>query len=243
LILKTITKNNKLISKPFLWLMFFSLLGRQGNAQPEFQFGLMANPLLSWMKAESSEIEKGSIRGGLEYGLMMDINFTGKYILATGISATLAGGNLIYTDSILTRYPGDSLFFGDVSARFKLQSLNLPLVFKMRTRQIGIFRYYGGLGLIPAFRFKARADAEANGIRIFDNDNIVKNKDQTGGVFQSTFFNLCLHAEAGIEYPFSDNTSLVAGIFYRHGFVNVLKDGDEDRVSLSNLGLRLGVIF
>jgi hypothetical protein len=177
-------------------------------------------------------------------GLMMDIDFTKNYILSTGLSVTVAGGNLDYTDSLLQKLNGnDARFAGTTDSKFKLSYINLPVVFKMRTNEIGKFRYYGGIGLIPAFRYKARVDAEANGTKIFDNDNIVKNKDQTGGVFESTVFNLSLHVEAGIEFPFNDKTSLIAGIFYRNGFVNVLDDGDEDKVALNNLGLRVGVLF
>lgn len=204
--------------------------------QTQFRFGLTASPLLSWMKAEESAIERGKMRGGFEYGFMTDIDFTENYILATGITVTIAGGNLIYSDSLLP-------FNGDVEATFKLQYLNLPVVFKMRTNEIGKFKYYGGLGLVPAFRFKARLDANDDDGVIFDNENIVKNKDQTGGVLESLVFNLSLHVEGGIEFPFSEKTALVAGIFYRNGFVNVLKDQNEDKISLNNLGLRIGVIF
>lgn len=204
--------------------------------QVQFRFGLTANPLLSWMKAEESTIEKGKMRGGFEYGFMTDIDFTENYVLATGITVSIAGGNLTYTDSLLP-------FNGDVDATFKLQYLNLPVVFKMRTNEIGKFKYYGGLGLVPAFRFKARLDAEDDDGVIFDNENIVKNKDQTGGVLESVVFNLSLHVEGGIEFPFSDRTALVAGVFYRNGFVNVLKDTNEDKISLNNLGLRIGVLF
>lgn len=211
--------------------------------QPDLRFGFTANPLISWMNPEASEIEKGKVRGGIEYGFITDINFSENYILATGITVTLSGGNLVYTNSVLMRNSTDTLFAGDVNARFKLHYINLPVVFKMRTNQIGKFRYYGGLGLVMSFRYKARVDAEANGVQIFENDNIVKNKDQTDGVFESLIFDLALHVEGGIEYPFSEKTALVAGVFYRNGFVNVLSDFNEDKISLNNLGLRIGVLF
>lgn len=175
--------------------------------------------------------------------MITDINFTENYILAAGVTVTIAGANLVYTDSILMRHPADSLFFGDTHVKFRLQYLNLPLIFKMRTSRIGRFKYYGALGLVPAFRIRARADAEANGIRIFDNHNIIKRKDQTGGVLRSVVFNLCFQAEGGIEFPFSGETALIAGIIYRHGLVNVLKDNNDDKIKLHNLGLRIGVIF
>ncbi len=212
-------------------------------SQTEFQFGLNANPMLTWMKAENSKVNSGKVRMGLEYGLMMDINFSPNYILATGITATLNGGNLIYTDSSLMRSATDTLLLGDVNAKFKLQYINLPVVFKMRTNDIGNFRYYGGIGLVPGFRFKARVDAESRGNPIFENANIVKRKDQTDNAFRSTFFDLSLHVEGGIEFPLNGKTSLIAGIFYRNGFVNVTKDRDDDRISLNNAGMRIGILF
>lgn len=229
------------------WLLFFFCASVifSSSAQTTVQFGLNANPMLSWMKADASEIEKGKMRGAFEFGLKSDINFTENYILSTGISLMLGGGNLDYTDSILMRlYQNDTArFAGTTNTTFKLQYINIPLIFKMRTNEIGKFRYYGGIGIIPAFRYKARVDAENNGTQIFENENIVKNKDQTDGVFQSTVFNLSLHVEAGMEFPFSEKTALVVGIFYRNGFVNVVEDGDEDKVALHNLGLRLGILF
>ena len=62
-------------------------------------------------------------------------------------------------------------------------------------------------------------------------------------MFHSQVFNLQLHVEAGIEFPFSEKTALVAGVFFRNGFVNIVDDKDEDKVALHNLGLRVGVLF
>jgi hypothetical protein len=215
------------------------------SSQTSFQFGLTANPLITWSKPEASEIKKAGVRAGFEFGFMSDINFSENYILATGITMSLASSNLDYTDSILMRLhsPDPVRFANTVNATFKMQYINLPVIFKMRTNEIGKFKYYGGLGIVAAFRFKARVDAENDGRQFFDNENFAKSKDQTGGVFHSKVFNLQLHVEAGIEFPFSDKTALVAGVFFRNGFVNIVDDGDEDKIALHNLGLRVGVLF
>lgn len=227
---------------------FLCMMSAATFGQTSFQFGLTANPMVNWMKPEASEIEKGGVRGGFEFGFMADINFTDNYILATGITMSLNGGNIDYKDSILMylHAPDTARFAGTVNTTFKVNYLNLPVVFKMRTNELGNsgkIRCYGGLGVVMAFRYKARVDAENDGNMIFDNENFAKNKDQTGGVFNSNVFNLQLHVEAGIELPFSDKTALVAGVFYRNGFVNVVDDGDEDKIALHNLGLRIGVLF
>jgi len=213
--------------------------------QTSVQFGLTANPMLSWMKGEASEIEKGKMRGGFEFGLISDIEFTDNYILATGITMTIAGGNVDYTDSLLMRlYKNDTArFAGTTNVTFKKNYINIPLAFKMRTDEIGKLRYYGSIGVVPAFRFKGRVDVSNNGKQIYDNDNIVKKKDETDGLFLSNVFNLSLHVEGGIEFPFSDKTALVAGLFYRNGFVNTVEDGDDDKIALHNLGMRIGILF
>lgn len=241
-------KNSKLICSRIAPVLLFCMLSVATVGQTSFQFGLTANPMVNWMKPEASEMEKGGIRGGFEFGFMADINFTDNYILATGLTMSLNGGNVDYNDSILMylHSPDTARFAGTVNSTFKVNYLNLPIVFKMRTNELGNsgkVRAYGGLGVVTAFRIKARVDAENDGTTIFDNENFAKNKDQTGGVFNSKVFNLQLHVEAGIELPFSDKTALVAGIFYRNGFVNVIDDGDEDKIALHNLGLRIGVLF
>src|SRR5687767_11781657 len=101
LIPQTIFKNNILKYMRNLLIPTIVLVTTSCFGQAQFRFGLTANPLLSWMKAEESTIEKGKMRGGFEYGFMTDIDFTENYILATGITVTIAGGNLVYTDSLL----------------------------------------------------------------------------------------------------------------------------------------------
>lgn len=229
-------------------VLLLCMISAATAGQTSFQFGLTANPMINWTKPEASELEKGGIRGGFEFGFMADVNFTDNYILATGITMSLNGGKIDYKDSVLMHLyaPDTARFAGTVNSIFKMNYLNLPVVFKMRTNELGNsgkIRCYGGLGVVMAFRFKARVDAENNGRTIFDNENFAKNKDQTGGVFNSKVFNLQLHVEAGIELPFSDKTALVAGVFFRNGFVNVVDDGDEDKIALHNMGLRIGVLF
>ncbi|GIV34752.1 MAG: hypothetical protein KatS3mg031_2287 [Chitinophagales bacterium] len=209
----------------------------------EVQFGLSGNPLISWMKSESGKVDKGKVRAGIEYGLAVDVIFKKNYILSTGITADLCGGNLIYNDSLpVPTASGDSLIYG-ANARFKLQYVNIPVIFKMRTNEIGRFRYYGGLGLVPAFRVKSNMDLTEGGTTYYDNANIRKVKDDTNGLLVSNIFNLSMHVEAGLEYPFSDNTALRAGVFYRNGFLNVISDNNDDSIVLNYFAIAIGVLF
>ncbi len=220
-----------------LILLSSSVFGQQ------VQFGLTASPLISWMKSESSKVEKGKVRGGVEYGLLIDIAFKKNYILSTGIMADICGGNLNYKDTLHLKSEGVDTSIANTNARFKLQYLNIPVVFKMRTNDIGKFRYYGGIGVIMAFRVKSNLDLTQGDYTAYDNANIRSAKDDTEGVLVSNVFNLSLHVEAGFEYPFSDKTSLLAGVFYRNGFLNVVSDNNDDSVFMNYIALRIGVLF
>lgn len=223
-------------------LITFSLLSSYSYSQTKLRFGLTASPLISWMKADASEIEKGKIRGGIGYGLLLDIKFSENYVLSTGTSFSHVGGNLTYTNSLLFLNTGDSTFIPDANARFKLQFIDIPVVFKLRTNEIGYITYYGSFGMIASLRIKARVDMEVAGQEIFTNDNFIKRKDETG-TFESTFFNISLHVGGGIEYALNDKTALLAGAFFNNGFLNTVKDGDDDKTLVNSVGLIVGILF
>lgn len=222
-----------------LFLVLFSILSNYCLGQIKVRFGLTASPLISWMKADASEIQKNKIRGGIEYGLLLDLNFTKNYALSTGINFSHVGGNVKYTESLLFFNTGDSTFIPDTKARFKIQYFNLPIVFKLKTNEIGYITYYGSFGLVTSFRVSARVDIEGTD---FQNENIIKRKDETG-IFQSTFFNVSLYLGGGIEYALNDKTALLVGIFYKNGFMNTVKDGDNDKILIHNIGLKVGILF
>jgi hypothetical protein len=48
----------------------------------------------------------------------------------------------------------------------------------------------------------------------------------------------------GAEYYVSDRTSILLGLYYNHGFLAVLKENSTgSEATLSNLGLRMGIMF
>ena len=204
-------------------------------AQRKVSFGLTFSPAISWMKGQASEVEKGKIKSAFEYGILADINFADNYALHTGITGMLSGGSLNFTDYILQR--SDSL---NPSVKFKFQYINVPLALKLKTNEIGYVTYYGLFGMMTSIRIAARADTKIGGIVMDENENIIGN-DIEG--ISSNLLNLSLHIGGGIHYAISGNTMLLAGFFYNGGFLNVIKDVDGDKISLSNVGLRVGIIF
>lgn len=211
---------------------------RRTKAYQRLRLGLTVSPMLSWTKDQSKSIDRGKVRGGVEYGLLLEYFFMPNYGLSTGLTVKYDGGNLVYKDSL------NSLLFGGThttDARFKFQYLTLPISLKLKTNQIGYFTYYGEVGLEPGFCVEGRVDAEQDDKVIYDGENFLKRHNST--VFRSTIFDIGLHGGAGFEYGFSEHTSLLVGVYYNNGFINVVKDGDSEKITVNNVVLRVGVLF
>lgn len=197
------------------------------SSYSKVRFGLFFNPTLTWLKPSGSNVVKQKSRMGFNYGILLDFAFTDNYLLNTGVTVgQLYGGKLGYT-------PGNA----DSTFSYKLDYIEIPVVFKMMTNEIGAMRYWGQFGLVNSFRFKDQ-------VQITDNNAGVTtpNADMPYG---TGFYNLALQVGGGIEYNISGNTSLVVGLQYRNGFIDVIKDNKQypGKTFLNSLVLLTGVMF
>ncbi len=208
----------------------------------KFRLGLTASPMLTWTKPDKA-FDKGKIRMGFEYGLITDISFNdeGNYGLSTGILLSLAGGNIegpLQTASLALP--------AATAITAKLQYISIPLLLKLKTNKINDkISVYGKFGTLQSFRYRAKADFE-NAIDEETGVNIAKKTKSidNASTVKSKLFNFSVQVGAGIEYYVSDRTSIITGIYYNHGFIPVLKeDVTRSEATMSNLGLRLGVMF
>ena len=220
---------------------------RRAYRAPKFRVGLTVSPLISWIKQESRLIDRGKVRGGVEYGVVMEYFPHPNYGLSTGLTVLYNGGNLIYKDSSINakilasvNKPATTAKL-DVDARFKFQYLTIPLYLKLKTNQIGYFTYFGEFGVLLGFCVEGKMDSHQGDLFIYDNENFLKQHNDTE--FRSTIVNFSVHGGGGIEYALSDRVSLLVGLAYNHGFINVVKDGDEKTISLSNVVLKVGILF
>lgn len=211
-------------------------------AQERFRLGLTASPMLTWTKPDRA-FDKGKMRMGFEYGLITDIGFNddGNYGISTGILLSLAGGNIegpLQTPSLAIP--------SATTVTAKLQYVSLPLLLKLKTNKINDkISVYGKFGTLQSFRYRAKADI-VNGIDEETGVNIAKktNSIDNPSTVKSKLFNFSVQVGAGIEYYVSERTSIITGIYYNHGFIPVLKeDITRSEATMSNLGLRLGVMF
>ena len=213
--------------------MFVIILNRV-SAQ-EIRFGIFANPLISWMKTDVSQINSNGPRIGFDAGLMMDKFFTKRYAFTTGISINTMGGALEYKDGKKGFQANDtSINLAPNSiVKYNLQYIHIPCALKFRTTEIGYMTYFAEVGFDPMINIKAKANINMTG---FSNVNASK---------EINLFYLAYHISAGMEYRLVGTTSLMVGLTYMNGFTDVTNNGGStaEKTVINRFDLRLGVIF
>lgn len=208
------------------------------KAQTSFHFGFKAAPALAWLKTDSKGYEGNGSTFGFSYGLITEFAFTENYSFGTGINVTYRGGKIRGTtsiDSAGTKYTTTT----DVA--YNMKFIELPLTLKLKTKEIGVLKYYGQVGLSPGVIIKAKGDISStsqlgnNAVSTFElNDEDFG--DETNG------FNLSMIIGAGVEYTISGNTVLLLGLQFDNGFLDVA-DGTQLNAISNYLGLNIGILF
>ena len=207
----------------------------------EVRFGITANPGLVWVKPDNQNINSDGVRFGFDFGLVVDYIFgqQDRYAINTGLNLFISGAKLSGTAA------DSSGLTSSVTA--KINYLEIPMTIKLRSNEIGYLTYYGQLGMAAQFAVRSRADysIDSLGVSQVMVENVKFNDIPTLPLTIEKVrpFNLGLIVEAGIEYSISENTALVAGLFFTTGFLDMFKDNDKERIVSRNLGLRISVLF
>jgi hypothetical protein len=119
---------------------------------------------------------------------------------------------------------------------------------KMMTNEIGYIRYFAQLGVTAGFNIRANSDFEEPirdvsntytlGFRTIEQENVSSDVN---------LFRGGLVIGGGIEYNFSGQTAILAGITYNNGFTNILNGVEVNdrraRLFYDYLELTLGIFF
>jgi hypothetical protein len=206
--------------KKVCWIAALFLVAGSVDAQ-KVSLGLKASPGIAWIKPDTKGVQGDGSLLGFAYGAIFDYLFTENYGLGSGLFIYHQGGKLEQTvDSNL------------VSVKYKLQYVNIPLTLKMRTNEIGYFRYFGQFGVMPGVNLGAKGTVEIPGAKIELEDP----KDDINTL------NVALVIGLGTMYNFSGNTSLVLGIEWNNGFTDVFK-GSDIKGKNNFLLVNAGVVF
>jgi hypothetical protein len=224
----------------FILLAMAAIHAAQGQTH-DFRLGFEASPFISWLRSDLKTIPSDGSNVGFQVIVNGEYYFRENYAFKIGLGLSFRnGGKLLFPEggvvfprAVLSReslreLPPNS------SVRHRLQFVEIPFGFRMRTQQIGYMRYFAELPIISlGVRVQARGDL---GVADGNDENIAKD---------ARLFNLSWGAGAGAEYDISSSTSLIAGIFYHHGFLDIMRDNNANpaNIQLRRLAFRIGVMF
>ena len=119
---------------------------------------------------------------------------------------------------------------GNESINFSLQYIKIPLALKFKTKEIGYFTYFAQIGLEAGVNVKANVSIDANNI---DKEKVTD---------EVKLFNAGYLIGGGVEYSIGGNTSIILGIQYENGFLDIIST-TEDKVVSPKITLLLGIMF
>ncbi|MBL0343372.1 MAG: outer membrane beta-barrel protein [Bacteroidetes bacterium] len=198
---------------------------------PALMFGLKFSPSYNWISIDRKGFDSDGGYIGYIYGIMTDFRISNtNYYFATGLEVSARGGKY---KSDLIEVQGRPDAKGKVTQRF--QYLDVPITLKLKTKEIGYSKYYGAFGVIPGFLVKANRDVD------FD-DESYEDTEKSSNQSEFGFFNFGISLGAGMEYKFSGNSVINAGLTYHNSFVDVWSEKNAT-LNSNYISLNLGIFF
>ena len=240
------------MKKIVAFAFFLSFFLGESIAQGDIRFGLQVSPGISWLSAEDRTINNNSSNiPSLKLGLLGEYYFRENYAFFAGLGfAFNHGGTLRYENE--GRYwpnsdfpntgniSGEDVFPAGVNLQYQVQYVEIPFGLKLKTKEFGYLQYFAE---IPTFSIGIRTNAKGQ----IEGDDINPDAEDGSHIIKEEVnpFTLAWGAGAGVEYNISSSTAIVAGLFYRRVFTDMLKDNEstDAKVVLNNITIRLAVMF
>ncbi len=219
----------------------------------EFRLGIHAVPFISWMGSNDNTINAQGTNFGFKLHPVGEYFFAENYAFTTGIALAFnqggtlnhtTGGNLWPETVVESKTTGlDSIPNGS-NLTYKLQSVEIPFGIKLRTNEINYLRYYGEVPITVGIKTQARGNISGAGLET-TKENI--NADMN-------FVNISWGIGGGVEWEVSQSTSLVAGLYFQGGFMDLTKNNgtqyqptgnetEDSKAIMNAINIRLGVMF
>lgn len=200
--------------------------------------GVKVAPNIGWLRVDQDKYSSEGIVPGISWGLIADFYFAENYALSSGFDVSFHNGKISYPDN--HNLSGSE---GMLTRKYRLKYIDIPILVKMKTNDIGSFRFFGLIGIQPGVRIGSKAkDSFSEG------PTETYTKDWHSIDSQTNLFRMSMVIGAGAEYPIDNSTSLIAGINFINGFSDVLKGknsvtGVEHKGIPNAFELSLGVVF
>lgn len=211
--------------------MFFST---QSSAQ-DFKMGLAVTPNTAWMVSTDYDHETLGAKVNFGFEFIADVLFSDNYALGLGVNIFNTGGDVRY----LVQDLEDDDYLMNVDRTYRLQYVELPLTFKMRTNQIGYTTVFGRFGLGLGMNIKAEADEARyrsyDGVTSGSPSQLDQNSSYPRDIIpidsDIKLFRASLIIGGGIERTLTGSTALIVGLNYNASFSNTHKDVDLVKVT------------
>lgn len=212
------------------------------------RIGLMLSNSMLLPSSDNTDI-KSKVSYDFDFGLSFDYFFTENYAINASAYMDLpfifrSGGMSSVADTTsFSTTNGKFISNSDFGNKESITTMNLdiPISFKLKTNEIGYFRYFGDIGFVNTFRLQSRYSLEDTEIQKYKFGG--KELEFTDVEYHTNLYDFSLRVGGGIEYTISDNTALVVGIYFTNGFVNYIEDGDDQSSYMRKLSLRTGILF
>lgn len=228
-----------------LSVISFSVLAQDAAVDPKerrkFRMGLNVAPAVDFFTTNTDGLSADAVRFKFGAGLMAEYAITNNYAFVFGLEWKGAGAALAYENAYYEsqQQSTQGQTFRLMSRNYRNDYINIPISMKLMTNEIGYFTYFAQVGADLSVLVSSKA--LDNGAFVDSTGAISPNSieiDYRDVYSQSSFANIRLRVGVGAEWNFSENTSLVFSVTYHHGFIDVLRDADNEDVSGSE-----GVFF
>ena len=194
-----------------------------------FQFGFKGAVNIGWFGTDAKGYNNEGTEIGGSWGFVADIYLMENYAFTTGFDVLFLNGTMTYPSALQYTIDSSLYLYGQMESKFKTKYIEIPLIFTMRTNQIGKLRYYGQIGFGIGILLNAKAD---NTFTPKIGGETVSNEGEDSDLFRSTRESFIIGA--GIEIPLTGSTFIRTGIKYDNAFVNVMKGNNTANSDISN---------
>ena len=227
--MRTLTRiTNNTLQSILILTICFSVFSTKAYTQ-DVKMGLALTPNVSWMTPIDTVHASEGVGGNMGFEFIIDFMLTEKLAFSTGVHVFDTKGTILYLDTeIETQTLND--YINSVSRDYDLKYVEIPLLFKARTKQIGYTTIYGQVGLgvglnigVEALdtRQKEYILSQSGGWENFDDQYLEPSSPAVQNDIKLLRSSLILGL--GVEHSLGESYSLIVGANYNSGFFNLHK--------------------
>jgi len=217
------------------FLLFFVLFSCISGAftQNKIRLSFVGSPSANWMVSNNKVAFECEYQFGYDFGINSDFYFDDeqRYSILSGLMIANTGGELSYQNESDFIFAGQTLP-ANSTIRYKLRYVEIPICLKLRTDQFNRMTYWGQLGVTGMISIDSKG---------FTEDELL---DATNINEEINPFNLDMNVGLGFEYDLSGNNSILLGIVFQNGLLDVTTNNTfSDKTIINSLKLKFGVNF